>query len=183
MSVEISSMADETKEPWLNFLALTTVILAVCATLATFKGGGYSTRAVLSQAQASDQWAFYQAKSVKGNLYEISKDRLELDAREATGARAAELQKKVEDYTRKIAKYDQEKEKISADAKALEAVKAEAQKHGSAFGIAVIFLQISILLSSIAALLKKKPVWWCGLAVGALGIFYFINGFFLFLHT
>ena len=30
-------MADEKKEPWLNLLALTTVILAVCATLATFR--------------------------------------------------------------------------------------------------------------------------------------------------
>jgi Domain of unknown function (DUF4337) len=62
-------MAEEKKEPWLNYLALTTVILAVCATLSTFKGGGFSTRSVLSQTQASDQWAFYQAKSIKGYLY------------------------------------------------------------------------------------------------------------------
>jgi hypothetical protein len=31
-------MADEKKEPWLNYLALTTVIIAVCATLSTFRG-------------------------------------------------------------------------------------------------------------------------------------------------
>ena len=35
-------MAEEKKEPWLNYLALTTVIFAVCATLSTFKGGGFS---------------------------------------------------------------------------------------------------------------------------------------------
>ena len=64
-------MAEEKKEGWLNLLALTTVILAVCATLATFKGGGHSTKAVLSQSQASDQWAYYQAKGIKGNLYEV----------------------------------------------------------------------------------------------------------------
>ena len=34
-------MADEKKEPWLNYLALTTVVLAVCATLSTLKGGGF----------------------------------------------------------------------------------------------------------------------------------------------
>jgi hypothetical protein len=44
----------------------------------------------------------------------------------------------------------------------------------------VIFLQISILLSSIAALLKKQPAWWLGLAVGAVGLVFFANGFFLF---
>ena len=37
-------MADDKKEPWLNLVALTTVIFAVCATLSTFKGGGFSTR-------------------------------------------------------------------------------------------------------------------------------------------
>ena len=50
-----------------------------------------------------------------------------------------------------------------------------------AFRAAVIFLRIAILLSSIAALMKKKPVWILGLITGAIGVFYFINGFLLFL--
>ena len=75
-------MAEEKKEPWLNYLALTTVILAVCVTLSTFKGGVYSTRSVLAQAQASDYWAYYQAKSIKGYLYEIQREKLELELKE-----------------------------------------------------------------------------------------------------
>jgi hypothetical protein len=58
-----NNMAEEKKELWLNYLALTTVILAVGATLATFKGGQYSTRSVLSQSQASDQWTFFHLKA------------------------------------------------------------------------------------------------------------------------
>ena len=172
-------MADDNKAPWLNYLALTTVIVAVCATLATFKGGGYSTRQVLSQARASDQWAYYQAKSVKSDLYQLAKEQAESEAA-ALPAPSAVVAKRVADYTARVARYDQEKAKIMADAKALEQIRDEAQKHGGLFGIAVIFLQISILLSSIAALLKKKPVWFLGLAVGAAGIFYFLDGFFLF---
>jgi hypothetical protein len=172
-------MADDNKAPWLNYLALTTVIVAVCATLATFKGGGYSTRQVLSQARASDQWAYYQAKSVKADLYQLAKEQAESEAA-ALRAPSEVVAKRVADYTARVARYDQEKAKIMADAKALEQVRDEAQKHGGLFGIAVIFLQISILLSSIAALLKKKPVWVLGLVVGAAGIFYFLDGFFLF---
>ena len=70
---------EDKKDPWLNWLALTTVIFAVCATLSTFKGGGYSTPSVISQAQASDQWAYYQAKSIKANLYQIQRERLQLE--------------------------------------------------------------------------------------------------------
>ena len=178
-------MAEEKKERWLSFLALTTVILAVCATLATFKGGGFSTRSVMSQTQASDQWSYYQAKSIKGYIYEMQKDKLELELR-TMGAKTPqealeEYRKKIEEYGKKIAKYDGEKAEIQKEAKKFESIRDDAQKHSQAFGIAVIFLQIAILLSSIAALIKRKIIWVLGLAVGIVGIVSFANGFFLFL--
>ncbi|GFO68883.1 hypothetical protein GMLC_24620 [Geomonas limicola] len=178
-------MAEEKKEPWLNYLALSTIVLAVCATMATFKGGGYSTRSVLSQTQASDQWAFFQSKSIKGYLYEMQKDQMEMQLKTLNGKLspelAAEYQKKIDGYGSKIAKYESEKTKIQTDAKKLEEVRDDAQRHGKAFGVAVIFLQIAILFSSIAALLKKKYIWVLGVIVGAYGILQFANGFFLFM--
>jgi hypothetical protein len=177
-------MADDKKEPWLNYLALSTVILAVCATMATFKGGGYSTKAVMSQSQASDQWAFYQAKSVKMNLYEIQREKLQMEIlglnEKTAGVTIAAYKKKVEDYTKKIDKYDGEKTTIMAEAKKLEGIRDDSQKHSRVFGVAVIFLQIAILLSSISGLLKKKPVWVLGLVVGVVGLYYFVDGFLLF---
>ncbi len=178
-------MADEKKEHWLNYLALTTVILAVCATLSTFKGGGYSTRAVLAQSQASDQWAFYQAKSIKGYLYELQRDKLALEVRSLaprlSPSLTADYDKRIEYYTQKFKTYDTEKKGIEKDARTLEHTRDEAQKHTQAFGMAVIFLQIAILLSSIAALVKQKFVWLIGLVTGVIGIIYFVDGYFLFL--
>jgi len=173
-------MADDKKEPWLNLLALTTVILAVCATLATFKGGGYSTRTVLNQAMASDQWAYFQAKGIKGNLYEVEAMRLKREVELAPKASLPLLEKSLVDVEKKVAKYDGEKAEIQKKAAAFEEAKADAQKHGAPFGLAVIYLQIGILLSSIAALLKQKPVYWVGLVVGLVGVVYFVDGFFLF---
>ena len=173
-------MADDKKEPWLNLLALTTVILAVCATLATFKGGGYSTKTVLNQAMASDQWAYFQAKGIKGNLYEVEAMRLKRELELAPKASLPLLEKSLADVEKKVAKYDGEKADIQKKAAAFEEAKADAQKHGAPFGLAVIYLQIGILLSSIAALLKQKPVYWVGLVVGLVGVVYFVDGFFLF---
>ena len=172
-------MAEEKKEGWLNLLALTTVILAVCATLATFKGGGYSTRTVLRQNQASDQWAHYQAKGIKGNLYEVEALRLKRDLELAPRASTAILEKALADAEKKVTTYDGEKAEILAQARSLEQERDDALRHGAPFGLAVIFLQIGILLSSIAALLKKKPIYFAGLAVGVVGLVYFANGFFL----
>ena len=177
-------MAEEKKEPWLNWLALSTVILAVCATMATFKGGGYSTRSLMNQSKASDQFAFYQSKSIKGYQYEMAKDKLELELKllgpKASKGAVAEYDKKIAEYGKKVAKYEGEKADIMKVARSLEATRDDAARHGAPFGYAVIFLQISILLSSIAALLKKQPAWWLGLAVGAVGLVFFANGFFLF---
>ena len=178
-------MAEEKKEPWLNYLALTTVIFAVCATLSTLKGGGFSTRSVISQAQASDQWAYFQSKSIKGYLYDLQREKLELELKTLKSSAprpvVAEYQTKIDAYKEKTKKYDEEKEEIKKKAEDLEKQRDDAKTHSGAFGLAAMFLQIAILLSSIAALMKKKLFWILGVAGGCLGLVYFFNGFFLFM--
>lgn len=174
-------MAEEKKEAWLNYLALTTVIFAVCATLSTFKGGGYSTRSVMSQSQASDEWAFYQAKAIKSYIYQMQMESLELKLLEQPKSASTEIIRgygqKISGYKSKLAKHEQEKIELQEKARHLENIRDESQKHSQAFGMAVIFLQIAILLSSIAGLLKKKMVWYGGLSTGVIGLFYFVDGF------
>jgi DNA repair exonuclease SbcCD ATPase subunit len=177
-------MAEEKKEPWLNYLALTTVIFAVCATLSTLKGGGFSTRSVMSQAQASDQWSYYQSKSIKGYVYELQREKFEMDLKTNKGmsrALADDYEKRIAAYKEKIDRYEKEKEEIKKKAEDLEKRRDDAQIHSGAFGLAAMFLQIAILLSSIAALMKKKLFWFIGMGAGAFGLVYFFNGFFLFL--
>jgi len=177
-------MAEEKKEKWLNVLAVATVIYAVCATLSTFKGGSFSTRSLLSQAQASDKWAHFQSKSMKGYLYEIQKSVLELQAKQLTTKDkqvAEDYDKLINNFSEKISNYNQEKNNLQKEATQLETNRDEAQKQSKPFGVAVIFLQIAILLSSIAALLKRKYVWYLGLLVGLVGLLYFADGFFLFM--
>ena|ERR1035437_6777305 len=175
-------MAEEKKEPWLNRMALVTAILAVCATLSTFKGGGYSTQSVISQTQASDQWAFYQAKSTKQHLHELQVEQFRLQAMtlpEKSPAVAA-YAKKTDEYLAEIERYKAEKKEIEAKAQELEKQRDEAKRHGKPFGMAVIFLQVAILLNSIASLMKAKKIWWTALPVGLVGLVFFTNGFLLF---
>jgi hypothetical protein len=178
-------LGEDKKEPWLNYLALSTVVLAVCATLSTFKGGSYSTRSVISQTQASDQWAFFQAKSIRQSLYLTQKEKLQLEAdllpRGSSQQTLDRYQTAIAGSDAKISKYEKEKSEIQLDAIRLEKQRDEAQRHALPFGLAVIFLQVAILLSSIAGLLKKKYMWYLALPIGALGLFYFADGFLLFM--
>jgi len=178
-------MAELKKERWTDYLAITTVIIAVCATLSTFKGGGYSTKSLMNQTQASDQWSFYQAKSMKGYMFQMQKDNLEIERATVAETKASselllKYDNKIADCTKKIDKYEKEQADIKVKAAKFESDRDDCKLHSTEFGIAVIFLQISILLSSIAALSKKKFVWYFSICLGLIGIVYFIDGFFLF---
>src|SRR6202012_4435625 len=55
----------EPKERWILFVALTTAIIAVLAAVTGLLASDHADEAMLSQIKSSDQWAFYQAKSIK----------------------------------------------------------------------------------------------------------------------
>ena len=175
-------MSDEKKEPWLNYLAITTVILAVFATLSTYNGGKYSTRSVIDQNQASDQWSYYQAKSIKGYLYEVQADRLELDLKVMPADLAAkaqdEFKKKIDSYRSKILRYEDEKKEIQAKAKFVESDRDDCKIHSKFFGYAIIFLQIAILLCAVSGFTKKKYLWYASILLGIVGIYCFAQGFY-----
>jgi hypothetical protein len=175
----------EKKENWINYLAFTTVIFAALATLSTFKGGGFSSRSVVFQAQASDQWAYFQAKSIRESLYRIQKENLTLQLGLLPNNVALEEKEKIAQALAqaesKVEKYEAEKNEIEKAARTLEQNRDEAQTHGKPLGLAVIFLQIAIVLSSIGGLLKRKEVWYLGLPIGLAGILLFADGFLLFL--
>jgi hypothetical protein len=171
----------EKREKWINYLALTTVLLAVCATLSSFELEHFSVESVLKQAMASDQWAFYQSKSVKGYLYELQKEKLELDLkaneRSFSGALVDEYQQKAKWYQAQGKRYEEEKADIMKEAKHLEKERDDCQEKRELYGKAIVFLQMGILLCSIAALMRKKPIWFIAMVVGAAGIIYFGRGF------
>jgi hypothetical protein len=178
-------MTEQPKETWMTYMAITTVLIAVAATFSTFKGGGYSNKSLLNQTRASDQWAFYQSKSIKGYLNEMQSENLEMQLellknQKANPEMIARYKNKINKYTQGLKKHEEEKDAIKKVALEYEILRDECKKHSDKFGIAVIFLQLSILLSSIATLSKKKFVWICSLVLGAIGVFYFLNGFFLF---
>ena len=157
------------------FRSLTLVCLAVLTAIATLKGGGFTTHtlkelneATYQQAHASDQWAFFQAKSIKQNLYEIERDLLPKDA----DAKAAEK------VTAKIEKYEKEKGEITKEAKGHEekrdAARANADKVallGKDMGMAITFFQVSVALGGICLITKKKWLWFASLGLGAFAAF------------
>jgi cell division protein FtsL len=174
-------MSAEVQEKWLKWVALTTTILAVCASFASMKGGGYSTQVQLMTTQESDRWSYFEAKSIKLHLSEMERDILKVDVLSISDpAVKNEVQGKVKVLEDNISRYNKEKDAIKNEADNLSSQQGVLKRHGGNFGLAVMFFQISIMLSAIGSLLKQRSAWLFGLAIGFVGLVYFLNGFYLF---
>src|SRR3954466_1676935 len=95
---------------WISWVALSTAILAVLAAIAGLLSGKHANEAMMSQIQASDQWAYYQAKSIKASV---------LDAKMTLTATATDKDReKAAQYEEQQAEIKREAEQLQGEARA-----------------------------------------------------------------
>ena len=153
----------ERRESWTKYVSLMVVILAVATGIGSLKAGGFSTKVVLFQSRASDEWAYYQAKSVKQRI-------AEMEARLSTGAQAAAAEAD-------IARYKKDQADSQARAKDLEAQRDGFARHGPDMGFGIALLQIAIALASVCLLTKRRSLWAVSGLLGLIGLVYLIHGY------
>ena len=98
---EIHHSAEHSRERWISWVALSTAILAVLAAIAGLLSGRYVNEAMMNQIEASDQWSYYQAKSIKAAV---------LDAKTSLGGASNESDQSKRD------RYEKEQEEIKSKA-------------------------------------------------------------------
>lgn len=155
-----------------QLIALTALFLAICATFSSLKAGAFASKGILAQNQASDGWAYYQAKSLKQNTYQVQLDELELKTDIADAEKFTALKEK---YKERIDRYEAEQKEISAEAREKEAQRDHFLELNRSFASAVTFLQIAILLVSLAALVKQRTFWYIGMVIGVFGVYQFVT--------
>jgi cytochrome c oxidase assembly factor CtaG len=166
---------------FLKRIALSTAILAAFAAIAALKAGATVNEALLLktestrlQTQASDQWAYYQAKGLKAAVQEATATSWEA-AGKPVPARLHEQSKRYTEEQAEIRKTAEEKEK-ERDEKSVEA--DHLLHHHHLFANAVALFQVSIALGAMAALTRSRAVWWGSMLLGLAGIPLFILAFF-----
>jgi hypothetical protein len=160
----------------LRTIALTTALLAAFAAVAALRAGAtvnealvLKTEATRLQAEASDLWAFYQAKGIKAAVQEASTASWLALGKEPP-VRFIEEQNRYKNEQDEIRKKAEEKEH-ARDEKSNEADHLLHRHHG--FANAVALFQVSIALGAVAALTRNRLVWLGSLAVGGIGIVLF----------
>ncbi len=158
---------------FIRSIALTTALLAALAALASLEAGAtvnealaLKTEATRLQAEASDQWAYYQAKGVKASVAEAAAAAFAAAGKAAPPA-YEERRRRYEDEQGAIQEKAKEKEG-ERDAKEREAGHLLHAHHR--YAAAVAFFQVSIALGAVAALSRIRLAWLASMAIGAAGV-------------
>lgn len=158
---QIHHHAEHGGERWISWVALSTAILAVLAAIAGLLSGKHANEAMMSQIQASDQWSYYQAKSIKASV---------LDAKMTLTDSATDKDKE------KAAKYQEEQAEIKQEAEHKEAeAHSNFHKH-EIFARGVTMSQIAIAIAAISALTRRRPFWIVSLVFGSIGFVFLVLG-------
>jgi Domain of unknown function (DUF4337) len=176
---EIEHVAQHGGDAFTSRLAVLTAVLSTVGAIFGYMGGHsqnaalmFKNEAAIQKTAASNQWNYYQAKSSKQNLAELSVTLTQGEARQK--------------FEQAIERYKQEKEEIKAEAEKLEAASKVAEDKSAAemhvherWALATTLLQIAIALSAVTLLTRKR--WLLGAVYGstALGL---VTGVLGYLH-
>lgn len=161
-------------------VALTTAVYAVVLAITALGGSNAMKEMLLTQQQASDQWAFYQAKVIREHQYRIERLRLEVEFAERGASMTPEARQPyaalLAQVTEEEKRYNTEKKVIEQEAKTLEQARDLNREKDPYFDFAEVLLQIAIVMSSIAILSTSRPMFVLSLVLAICGTLLSVNG-------
>jgi len=173
---ELQEHAEHAKhDPTLAPISVTMAILAVLVAVVTLLGHRAHTEEVVTQAKASDQWAYFQAKNIRRHEDEIVSDMTLVQA--TTDATA--LGKLREKYSSEAARYKEDQKEIEDKAKEMEAEVATERNRADRFDLAEVFLEVGLVITSITLLSGRRFFWMLGILLGIIGLAVAATGFFV----
>jgi hypothetical protein len=159
---ELEEAAEKAREPFDRIVGATMAIVAAILALVSVLGHLTTTEELLHQQKASDQWAYYQSKSIRRYQSESAADVL----RAIPGPAAAAAAKK---YDANVDKYVRDAKEIYDKAKELERESEVAGRHALRFHFAEVFLEVAIVFCSLALLTRRRWFWSGGVVLTLVG--------------
>jgi hypothetical protein len=160
-----------------SIVALLVALAATFVALSSVKDRNITLRMDQAQAKSVDTWNYYQAKSTKQNLAEATLDELQTLKATAPGAGAAEIDKRIDDYRKQVARYENEKGEVKEQAEGYEKRYEVLNEQHDLFDLCDAAMSVAIALLGVTALTRKK---WLLVVAGLFlvtGAFFGIAGF------
>ena len=173
--VEELGHEDHGDNPMILPVSVTISILAVLVAISTLLGHRANTEELLLQAQATDQWAFYQAKNIRLHEMQSVADML-ATLTPVDKEKSAAMEEK---YLKEVERYESDKDAISEKAKEFENERDVQSHRADRFEGGEVLLEIALVICSLTLLTKRRFFWYSGIVIALLGVLFTGSGFLL----
>lgn len=136
-------------------IALLIGVLALLLAFSEIGSKQAENDALARNVEASNLWAFFQAKTIRGTVLRTAGEGMEVDLASVTDTATRErMQKRIDDWKKTIARYESEPEtnegrkELAARAKAMEAERDLSKARNEKFELSSGVLQIAIVITS-----------------------------------
>jgi hypothetical protein len=172
--VEVAEDPREYRDnPLVTPVSVTISILAVFVAAVTLLGHRAHTEELLKQSQATDQWAYYQAKNIRSHEMQSVADILSVLAPGDKDKAEAMRQK----YLKEMSRYQDDKNDISGKARELENERDVISRRADRFDGGEALLEIGLVICSITLVTKRRLFWYSGVFIGICGLGVGLTGF------
>jgi hypothetical protein len=188
--VELAETKVATKEESRSrLIGVYIAVLAVLLSVATMMGQNIDKDAAKLNLDATNTWAFFQAKNIRRQQYELAADNLRLKLLENPALERdakAHIQTKLDSYVNDIARYSSDKKKMEGldelfvRAKALEKKRDASLQRAPYFDYSVALVQIAIVLGSVAIVTGGNTILFVSMIIAIVGLLSGANGIFMF---
>lgn len=169
---ELHEHAEHARHTGMAPVSLTMAILAVLVAAASLLGHRTTTEELVLQNKITDQWAYFQAKSIRRHA-----DQTVVDLTSILSAKDVEQTNKLrEKYQAEAERYRDEQNELEADAKKLEGEAQREHRRGDRYDLGEVFLEIALVITSITLLSGRRLFWYAGMVIGTAGVFIAATG-------
>ncbi|MDE1935667.1 DUF4337 domain-containing protein [Bradyrhizobium sp.] len=164
-------------------IALLIAVIALCLALSETLGKGAQTETIAKNVEASNLWAFFQAKSIRRTVVQTAAEQVKLSLPNDDAAKAA-AQKQIDEWQKTAARYRSEPEtgegteQLAERAKRAEEERELATAKYHHFELASAAFQIGIVLASATIITGMIALAWIsglltlsGIAITLFGVF------------
>lgn len=165
---EIHHHAHVSGEIWFSQVALSSALFAVFAAISALLANHHANEAMIEQIQASDQWGYYQAKSIKAALLSSKKDLMAVLGKPFAAG-----------DEQKLARYKEDQASVSEAAVEKEKSSELHLRHHVVLARAVTLFQVAIATAAISVLTRRRRYWFVGISFAVIGLAFLVQGIFL----
>ncbi len=167
---ELRELHEHVHNPLQREIGVTMAVFAALLAVVTLMGHRLHTEEVVLQTRLADQWAYYQAKNTRAQIYATDAALAKLQGAQGETLAAA--------WTQRSAEERQQADDIRGHNEELDRETQHAAREATEFDRSEVFLEVAIVLASVALLTGTRSFWFVSFASAAVGAVLAASAFF-----